>query len=456
MNMNLKANFVICGAGIAGVSTAYWLAVKYGQKNIVLVDYGEPLSLTSDKSSECYRNWWPDKAMIGLMNRSLDLMEELNLESKNAFPLNQRGYLYVTKDINSIPGLIENASQISSLGGGELRIHAGEAEQIDYDPHPSDVNRANMSGADILLSPKAIQSHFPFLSKQTVAILHARRAGWFSAQQFGSFLLRKARENGVSLIRGKVTGLTQVGGRIHTVQLEDGSIIHTDCFINAAGPFLSEVAALAETQLPIYCELHLKTMLRDHRGILPRSAPLIIDLDSELLPWSSDEKAILDEAPETRILTSKLPGGAHTRPEGGDDSPMVIALWDYHTERIQPTFPLPTDYMYPEIVIRGISQIIPGFVHYYEHPVRPIVDGGYYTRSVENRPIIGPLAISGTWVNGAYAGYGLMAACAGAELIATQIMGDSSAIPKEEFLLSRYENLEYQEQLRNWGDSGQL
>jgi glycine/D-amino acid oxidase-like deaminating enzyme len=456
MIMNLKTNFVICGAGIAGISTAYWLAVKYGQKNIVLVDYGEPLGLTSDKSSECYRNWWPDEAMIRLMNRSLDLLEELNLESKNAFPLNQRGYLYVTKDNNSITDLIENASSISSLGGGKLRIHTGDADQIDYSPFPSDVNKANLTGADILLNPQAIHSNFPFLAKQTAAVLHARRAGWFSAQQFGNYLLGKVREHGVTIIRGKIVGLTQVGGQIRSVRLADGSIIHTDCFINAAGPFLSEVAAMAETQLPVYCELHLKTMLRDNRGVLPRSAPLIINSDSEVLPWNSDEKGILDEVPETRFLTKKLPGGAHTRPEGGDDSPMVLALWDYHTERIPPILPLPLDDIYPEIVIRGIAQIIPEFAYYYQHPLRPIVDGGYYTRTVENRPLIGPLALSGTWVNGAYAGFGIMAACAGAELIAAQVLGTSSAIPKEDFLLERYENHEYQERLKNWNNSGQL
>src|SRR5256886_11256899 len=38
--------------------------------------FRSPLSLTSDKSTECYRNWWPGPGddMVALMNRSIDLL----------------------------------------------------------------------------------------------------------------------------------------------------------------------------------------------------------------------------------------------------------------------------------------------------------------------------------------------------------------------------------------------
>lgn len=70
---------LLCGAGIAGIAAAYHLAVHAGIKKVVLVDERPPLSLTSDKSTECYRNWWPGPgpAMVSLMNRSIDIMERL-------------------------------------------------------------------------------------------------------------------------------------------------------------------------------------------------------------------------------------------------------------------------------------------------------------------------------------------------------------------------------------------
>src|SRR5512139_4207828 len=96
----LTADIVICGAGIAGIAAAYHLAVRRGIRDILLVDERPPLSLTSDKSTECYRNWWPGPgdAMVRLMNRSIDIMEELAEESGNVFHMNRRGYLFATAD----------------------------------------------------------------------------------------------------------------------------------------------------------------------------------------------------------------------------------------------------------------------------------------------------------------------------------------------------------------------
>lgn len=95
-----SAEVVICGAGIAGISLAYRLAVGHRMRKVLLVDERPPLSLTSDKSTEAYRNWWPgpDDAMVRLMNRSIDLLEELAGASGNRFLMNRRGYLYATAD----------------------------------------------------------------------------------------------------------------------------------------------------------------------------------------------------------------------------------------------------------------------------------------------------------------------------------------------------------------------
>ena len=59
MTEQRTADAVICGAGIAGIATAYHLTVGHGLRRVLLVDPRPPLSLTSDKSTECYRNWWP-------------------------------------------------------------------------------------------------------------------------------------------------------------------------------------------------------------------------------------------------------------------------------------------------------------------------------------------------------------------------------------------------------------
>jgi len=52
--MTRRAEIVICGAGIAGISAAYFLA-QAGLQDILLLDERPPLPLTSAHSTECYR-----------------------------------------------------------------------------------------------------------------------------------------------------------------------------------------------------------------------------------------------------------------------------------------------------------------------------------------------------------------------------------------------------------------
>ena len=86
-----------------------------------------PLSLTSDKSAECYRNWWPGPgdAMVAAMNRSIDLLEELARESGNVMRLNRRGYLYATADPARVPALVRAADEAAALGAGPARRPTG-------------------------------------------------------------------------------------------------------------------------------------------------------------------------------------------------------------------------------------------------------------------------------------------------------------------------------------------
>src|SRR5205823_7829379 len=118
-----SAEVVICGAGIAGIATAYHLAVRRGVRGVLLVDDRPPLTLTSDKSAECYRNWWPGPGddMVAVMNRSIDLLEELARESGNVFRLNRRGYLFATAEPERVDSFGRAADEAAALGAGPVR-----------------------------------------------------------------------------------------------------------------------------------------------------------------------------------------------------------------------------------------------------------------------------------------------------------------------------------------------
>src|SRR3954464_11272699 len=117
------AEIAVIGAGFAGLATAYQLAGPHGVRRFVLVDEREPLTLTSDKGTQAYRNWWPgpDATMLRYMTRSIDLLEEMADESGNAFRLNRRGYVFVTADEEGVDRLRATAREVSAFGMGELR-----------------------------------------------------------------------------------------------------------------------------------------------------------------------------------------------------------------------------------------------------------------------------------------------------------------------------------------------
>jgi glycine/D-amino acid oxidase-like deaminating enzyme len=454
------ADVLICGAGIAGIAAAYHLAEKHGIKDIILVDEREPLSLTSDKSTECYRNWWPgpDNAMVQLMNRSIDILEDLAHESGNVFQLNRRGYLFLTTDRDRAADFRRLGEQAQAYGAGPLRIHNGLGSTADYVPASPHGFESRLDGADLILDQSLIQSQFPDLSPDTIAALHVRRAGWLSAQQLGMYLLRKARDRGIKLLKARVTEVDTKGGQINSVKLAGASnqVISTHNFISAAGPLVKPVGRLLGVEIPVFSELHLKIACNDPFEVVPREAPLLIWEDPQKLPFSDEERDFLNEDPEMTWLLNEFPRGVHTRPEGGSSSQVILILWTYDTQPKQPVWPVPVDRHYPEIVMRGLATMLPKMQKYFGKLPKPVVDGGYYTKTIENRPLVGPLPADGAYLIGAFSGFGIMVSCAAGELLAAHVAGTDLPPYAGSFTLSRYDDPNYIGLLQSWGDTGQL
>ena len=451
--MRHKQHVVICGAGIAGVSAAYFLA-RAGVGEILLLDERPPLSLTSDRSTECYRNWWPDREVTALMNRSIDLLEQLAAAGANVFRMNRRGYLYVTADKKTVPLMQEQASKISAAGAGPLRLHSTLNSEYSR-PHPEGYGQ-EPNGADMLLGHDLIGQLFPYLTGTAEAALHVRRAGWLSAQQLGMHLLEQARARGVTFKSARLSGVEASAGRVSSVILATGERIGCDVFVNAAGPHFKEVGAYLSLDLPVHAEVHLKVAFEDRLRVIPREAPLLIWTDAQSLPWDDDERAVFDSDDNLNWLNGQFPGGAHTRPEGVSESNAVLMLWDYRTRVQDPVFPVPLDDQYPEIALRGLSTMLPGLRAYIGRTTRPQLDGGYYIRTRENRPLIGPTAVSGAYLIGALSGYGIMSACAAGELLAAHVVGARLPEYAAAFAVARYDDPVYVKSMDQWNEAGEL
>lgn len=449
----MRTSILICGAGITGISAAYHLA-KAGAHDILLVDERPPLSLTSDRSTECYRNWWPQENLLALMNRSIDLMENLARESRNAFHMNRRGYLYVTADPDKIPAIHARAGRTASLGAGQLRIHT-DADAA-YLPARAEGWENEPAGADLLLGNSLLRRHFPYLTEAATAALHVRRAGWLSAQQLGMTLLQQARRLGVRFESARVQHVEIRGGGVRAAHLADGRQVECPIFVNAAGPHLREVGVMSGVDLPVQTELHIKMMIKDPLGAVGREAPLLIWDDQQYLPWDESERGALADDPATSWLTNKFPAGAHVRPEGGPGSQTLVMLWEYQTRLSPPLEPPALDRDFPEVCLRGMASMLPRLKEYLGKLPRPQVDGGYYTKAPDSLPIVGPTGATGIFLCGAVAGYGIMSACAIGELLAAHVKG--TPLPSYATALhpSRFDDPAHRSSFMEDLESGQL
>jgi glycine/D-amino acid oxidase-like deaminating enzyme len=228
--------------------------------------------------------------MVKLMARSIELLDEYARESDNAFGLNRRGYLYLTADAGCLASMIRQAEAASAAGAGELRVHAVDTTRyIPADPEGFD---GAPQGADLFLDGALLRHHFPFVSDQVVGGLHARTAGWLSAQQLGAWMLEQAETAGAKFIRARVIDVLVEAGSVTGVGLDDGSTIAAETFVNAAGPLLAGVGRMVGIELPVQSEVHAKSGFRDHLGVIPRTAPMIIWNDPQRLDGTQRNEII--------------------------------------------------------------------------------------------------------------------------------------------------------------------
>ncbi|MEM7536086.1 MAG: FAD-binding oxidoreductase [Chloroflexota bacterium] len=463
--MNQKsADVVICGAGIAGVATAYYLAQQQGIHNVLIIDKHPPLMQTTAKSGENYRNWWPSNVMAQFMNRSIVLMDALADQSGNVFNMERRGYVYVSCNSGmDIHGYIDHHRQLDI---GPIRTHAGvDGRDTLYTPPTNQGYKNEPDGADILVNSELIQQVFPHLTHDAQVVIHARQGGAISAQQLGVYMLDEAKTLGVQEVRGEVVAILHDAQGVSAVDVVvDGmrERIETRAFVNAAGPFASHIAAMLDIDLPMSSVLQQKIAIRDVHSVIPRNAPFTIFMDSQHLEWSDQERAELASDSVLSHLLDEFPGGLHIKPEGGEDSEWIKLGWAINRTPEDPLWEPPIMEEFPDLMLRGASRLVPGLRHYVERLPKPVVHyAGYYPRTEENLPLIGPMDplgnIKGVFIVGALSGFGTMAGCAAGELAAAWVAGQTEMPSYTKPLsLARYDEPGYLDSILGTQLDGQL
>ncbi len=449
-----KHEIVIIGAGVAGIACAYYLSQLYKKSDVVIIDPLAPMSFTSAQSGENYRDWWPHQTMRDFINHSIDLMEQIADESDDVFNMSRRGYVMATR-CDDIDDLIAQLN-LDQMNDG-IRFHDGPTSD-SYQAPISAEWRTAPNGVDVLSNQSLIRQTFPSYSEDIKNIFHIRRAGDISSQQLGQYILSKAKASGVKLIQAKVKGLQFDNQFVITASDDNEDLtIHAEKLINAAGPFVNNVAQMLGTSLPVHNVLQQKIAFEDRKKIIPRDMPFSIDLDVAELDWAQDEREMLLEDADLAWLAKAIAGNIHCRPDGGDHGSWLKLGWAFNEQSCEPQWQPQLDDQYPEIVLRGAARLNPGLKTYYGGFPRAFRHyGGYYPMTEENWPLIGPTELSGFYVIGALSGFGSMAACAAGELCAQWVT--ASVLPKyaEDLSLKRHGNKALMEELKEMNSRGIL
>jgi D-arginine dehydrogenase len=455
----LKTNDVeilVIGAGIAGLAAAYYLAVEHRRSRLLIVDEGQPMTLTSAQSGENYRNWWPHPTMAAFTDHSTDLMEDIARRTDNRIHMTRRGYLLVTREEKPEELLRQLHAGYGASASRLIRQHEGTS--LNYSPPLSADWQIAPDGVDVLLGRDLIQRTYPAFDKEVATALHIRRAGDISGQQLGQYMLEMMRPLGAQFRQARVVCIARAD-RFQVDVVADGErqTIKADIIVNAAGPFAAHIAAMHGEKLPMLNVLQQKIAFVDRNRAVDRKMPFAIDLDGQTLAWSPEEREALAAAPELARLLEPMPGSIHCRPDGGDHGQWIKLGWAFNSEPSEPTREPELNPHFPEIVLRAASRLQPALRQYLGALPRDRVHyGGFYPMTKENWPLIGAAKTPGVFLTAALSGYGTMSACAAGDLCARAVVGAPSPSFAETLSLARYENRTLMDELESAESRGLL
>jgi sarcosine oxidase subunit beta len=251
MNRSLpsRANAVIVGGGIVGVSIAYYLAKK-GMSDVLLLERAIMGEGSTGKCAGGIRTQYSNEINIrfSLLSRSVfdGFQEEFGIDPE----FHQVGYLF--------------------LAGEEKQIRVLEA----------DAKLNEKLGVEIELLPREEVAHrWPFLRTDDLSGgSYTPKDGYAGPYEVLKGFISGARRLGAVLKEGvEVTAIHVKGGKVRAAETTAGDQVSTPVVVNAAGPYGARVAAMAGLDLPIR-PLRRQIFFTEPFGDLPNQIPMVIDL----------------------------------------------------------------------------------------------------------------------------------------------------------------------------------
>ena len=359
----MHSDVAIIGGGIMGSALAYWLTRLAPGLAVTVIERDPSYQHASSAlSAASIRQQFTTPVNIRLAQQSIEFLRGAGAAlavdgDEPALGLVEAGYLYLA----------------GTAGEAGLR----EAHRIQRS-HAADV---------VLLARDELAARFPWLALEDVTLGSFGQSGegWFDGYGLLTAFARKARSQGARYLRGEVSGIEIVGGRVARLVLAGGSALPCGAAVNAAGPWARRVAQLAGIELPVFARRRTVFVI-SCRTRLPR-CPMLIDTTGFWIR-PEGERFIAGVAPHD---------AANDLPLEPDYAPFETELWPALAARI-PAF--------------EAAKLERAWAGYYE------------INDFDHNAIVGPHPTLANlyFVNG-FSGHGVMQAAAVGRSLAERIVG---------------------------------
>ncbi len=248
----MKSDIVIIGGGIIGSAAAYFLAADGHAGDVTVIEPDPTYARASTPAGAGgVRRLMSRPENIRMSQFSLDFFagfkEVMGTDEHTAdIDFRRQGYLFLT-----------NAEGVGDL---TRNFETQCAEGVPAD----------------LLDVDALRARFPSIGTDTVALAcHSPEDAWVDPHAAMIGFRRKAESLGAIYMKDRVVGLETSPTAVTRVVLEAGGPIEAEMFLNCAGAWAGEIAAMTGAMLPVVPMCRVQHFWRCAHEVEP--LPLIKD-----------------------------------------------------------------------------------------------------------------------------------------------------------------------------------
>lgn len=374
--MKRSADVVIVGGGCMGASVAYHLA-RRGVTDVVLLEREKLLaSGSTGRNAGGVRHQFSNAANIRLSIESIALLERFKDEIGYEIDFHQDGYLFLLSTAASVETFRQNVALQRSFGIDVEWLAADEAARLAPGLSTDGVLGATFCRRDGIADPNGVTMGFAK-----------------AAQAMGTTIERDTEVTGITVDRGRVSGVDTTRGAIAA-----------PIVVNAAGPHARAIGRMAGIDVPV-------DPYRRHIFIAQPASPL----RAAALPAS---KIMVIDFETTFYFHREGAGLLFGMSDPGEPSTFDTTVrWDFLAQAT-------------DIAVMRVPALADASISH--------AWAGLYEMTPDANPIIGPARdVPGFFLINGFSGHGFQHSPAAGRILADLIVGENPAMDLAPFALER-------------------